>query len=238
MAAVPVSAQTPDYERLAEASFESDDYIATRRNLELALQNENDPARQVELQRKLAAAYIFDGELTAARKIYEDLIDAAAAARRQPDAHDHYALAVIGAIQHKKYDVQKHLLAGDSVHPRVHYAPMLHAITWAHVGEVDRVARAKADMEGIAASQPQDTMAQQAAALTRLIYATKLRAFDVARAEMEAITAESLRAYANVFLANATRREGKRGEAAAIDEDVHKFKELSIYSAAAWRLIK
>jgi hypothetical protein len=236
--AAPLAAQRPDYEQMAVQSFMTDDYVTARKNLELALQNETDPAKQLEIRRKIAVVNIFDGELSEARDIYEDIIDAMAAARLPKQAHDHYALATIGALQHKKYDVQKHLLHGDSVLPHTPYAPMLHAIVWAHVGELERTAKAKADMEAAAAEHPQDSIARQAAALTRAIYATKIRAFDVARAEMSSITSPSLSAFATAFLANATRREGKRVEAAEMDKEVRKYKELTIYSAIANRLIK
>ena len=238
LAASVAAAQAPDYERLALASLTKDDYVTARRNLELALANEKAPVKRVELRRKIGALYVFDDELDDAREIYEALIDENIKAGKPAAAHDHYALATIAALEEDKHRIRKHLLAGDSVQPSPPYTPMLHAIVWGHVDEVTRVAKAKADMEAAVEAQPADSLARQAAALTRSIYATKIRALDVARAEAATISAPSMKAFAAVFIANSLRREGQRAAATDVDKEVRKFKQLNIYSAVAHRMIR
>ena len=237
--AAPVAvAQTPDYERLAVASLMKDDYVTARRNLEIALENETAPVHRVELRRKIAALYVFDDELDDAREIYEALIEESIKAKKPASSHDHYALATIAALEEDKDEIRKHLLAGDSGQPRPPYSAMLHAIVWGHVDELERVVKAKADMEAAAETQPADSLARQAAALTRSIYATKIRALDVARAEAATISAPSMKAFAIAFIANSLRRDGQRVAAAGLDKEVRKFKQLNIYSAVAHRMIR
>jgi hypothetical protein len=238
LAAPVAAAQTPDYERLAVASLMKDNYKTARRNLELALENETAPVKRVELRRKIAALYIFDDDLDDAREIYQALIEEDISAGKPVDAHDHYALATIAALDDDESEIRKHLLAGDSASPRPLQAPMLHAIVWGHVDEIELVQEAKAEMEAAAAVDPTDKLAQQAAALTRSIYATKIRALDVARAELATISAPSMRAFAIAFIANSLRRDGQRAAAAGLDKEVREFKQLSIYSAVAHRMIR
>ena len=238
LAATVGEAQTPNYERLALTSLMKDDYKTARRNLELALENESAPVGRVELRRKIAALYVFDDELDDAREIYQDLIEENIEAGKPADAHDHYALATIAALDNDKSEIRKHLLAGDSASPRPVQAAMLHAIVWGHVDEVDLTHKAKEEMEAVAAADRENKLAQQAAALARSIYATKIRALDVARADAESLTTPSMRAFAIAFIANSLRRDGQRAAAGELDREVRKFKQLSIYSAVAHRMIR
>jgi tetratricopeptide (TPR) repeat protein len=237
LAATRLYAQGPNYQELAQASFDKNDYRGTRQNLRSALEQATVPREQIELRRKIAVTYIFEGDYDDASEEYEEIIAQTAASGLPPEAHDRYALAAIAALRHEKDEVLKHVEVADSLAPRNVYAPLFHAIVWAYVDELERVLKAKALMEATAAAVPADTTAQNAAALTRAIYATKIRAFDVARAEIALIGSRSLRAFGNAFLANGLRREG-RGRAGDLNDEVRKFKEMSIYSAVAWRMIR
>ncbi len=230
-------AQAPDYVRLAEASFAKEDFDTARRNLRLALAQTSDVPEQIALRRKIAVTYVFEDELDDARGEYRDIIGFLAKEKLPPEAHDYYALAAIAALQKKQTLVERHVAQADSLAPGNPTAPMFHAIVWGHLGDLERVQRARAEMEATTVATPRDTTVKQAAALTRAIYAINIRAFDVAREEMRQLTIASMRAFATAFMANSIRSDGERVRAVSLIEEVRKAKQMNIYSAIAWAMV-
>jgi hypothetical protein len=238
IAAAPADSKAQNYQQLATSAFARSDYAAARRNLRLAFSRAKTPEENVALRRKIAVTFVFEGDLDAARKEYSSVIETVLEAGLKRDAHDHYALAAISALEKDEEGIAKHIADAAGITPATPYAPMFHAIAWGHVGELERVAQARAQMEAAAAKMPKDTTAQQAAALARVIHAVLADDQQIAQRALTQIKTPSMRAFAHAFLANSIRREKNRTAASKLDAKVRSYKELNIYSAVAWRMIK
>jgi hypothetical protein len=233
----PEYMQAQTSQQLANQAFARSDYSAARRHLRLAVGRAKTPEERLALRRKVAVTFVFEGLYDEARKEYRNIIDTASETGK-PEAHDHFALAAISALEQDSAGVVKHISDASGIQPVTPYMPMFQAITWGHLGDVERVAQARAHMDATAAKIPKDTTAQQAAALTRVIHATLNRDYTSAQKAMTPIKGKSMRAFANVFVANARRRDGNRSAANVSDARVRAYKEPTIYSAVAWRMIK
>jgi restriction endonuclease Mrr len=237
VALTPDNVNAQNYQQLANAAFARNDFDGARRQLRLAVGRAQTPEERIALRRKVAVTFIFEGAYDEARKEYANIIDTAAESGKR-EAHDHFALAAISAIEHDTAGVQKHISDASGIQPVTPYLPMFKAIAWGHLRDVEQVAQARAQMDAAAAKTPKDTTAQQAAALTRVIHASLNRDYPGAQRALAPIKGASMRAFANVFLANARRRDGNRSAAAQADARVRTYKDLTIYSAVAWRMIK
>ena len=234
---VPANSDAQTSQQLANQAFARSDYSTARRHLRLAVGKAKTAEERLALRRKVAVSFVFEGLFDEARKEYANIIDTASETAK-PEAHDHFALAAISALEKDSAAVAKHIRDASGVTPVTPYLPMFEAITWGHLGDVAQVAQARARMDAAAAKAPKDTTAQQAAALTRVIHAALNRDYTGAQKAMAPIKGASMRAFANVFLANARRRDGNRSAASVADARVRAYKEPTIYSAVAWRMIK
>ena len=218
----------------AEIAILRGNYAAARPYITQALAMATTPARKITLQRQMAATYLYEGNLKAARSLLTTMVKDAETngLNALPDKR---ALGFIAALEGDNAEAIKQYTAGKPVTPGVN-APFTDAVFHAFMKHPAEVNRAVTEMEASAAKVPENLDAQDAMRAARVIGAIINKDLNSAQSAQRHVLGPGYKALTGALLMQAANRAGNKGMAQSTKADVEAYKDLSMNAGFA-RLI-
>jgi tetratricopeptide (TPR) repeat protein len=215
----------------AEIQILQGNYAAARPYLEQSIGMARTPGRRILMQRELAAAHLYAGDIKRAKALLTTMVKDAQShsINALPDLR---TLAVIAAIEGNAAEANRLYKEGAPPTPGISL-PFTDALLHALLNHRMEANQAGAVMTANAARAPDNMDAQNAMRATKVIAAVMNKDLDGARTAHQQVTAGAYKMYTAALLTRASNNAGDKKSAQASWTEVNGSKDVSMNTALA-----